>query len=138
MKRTKLPLLLFLCTTISLIHAEAAEATLTAVGDLDRLAIGQAGYCGDRSEIGSGEWEKVVLRGDEQVWFFAKSAYRTPTRTIRCSIERTFIPASGKSYILRVTHDPTSCRVELFRVVSGDDPVRERLLHPEGKSCLAK
>ena len=138
MKPTKLALLLSLVTTLTSTSAQAADATFTAVGDLDRLAIGQAGYCGDRSEVGSGDWEKVVLRGDEQVWFFAKTTYRLPTRTVRCNIERTFIPASGKSYILRVTHDPTSCRVELFRVVRGEDPVREKLLHPEGKSCLAQ
>jgi hypothetical protein len=118
--------------------AIAAEATLTAVGDLDRLSIGQAGFCGERTEVDSKEWQKLALTGDEQVWFFAKSTYRTPATSYKCSIERTFIPASGKSYILRVTHEQKNCRVELFRVVPGEDPVREKLLKPEVKSCLAQ
>jgi hypothetical protein len=133
-----LTLLLSLTAGFASTRADAAGATLTAVGDLDRLAIGQAGFCGDRNEVGPGDWGKVALRGDEQAWFFANSTYRTPSGTYKCSIERTFIPASGKSYILRVTHEPKNCRVELFRVVPGENPAREKLMQPEGKSCLAQ
>jgi hypothetical protein len=115
--------------------SNASEATITAVGDLDRLSIGQSGFCGDRTEVGSSEWQRVVLKGDEQVWFFAKSTYRTPKVIYNCNIERTFIPASGKAYVLRVSHEPKNCKVELYRVVPGGDPVREKLLQPDSRMC---
>ena len=113
----------------------AGEATLTAVGDLDRLSIGQLGYCGERVEADSQSWRRIVLKGEGQVWIFASSRYRLPGRDRICRIERTFIPASGAAYILRVTHSPGDCNVELFRAASGADPVRERLMKPEAQVC---
>lgn len=133
----RLSIFVILAMASALHSANATESTLMALGDLDRLTIGQAGYCGDRKELGASEWQRVSLSGDQQVWFYALSTYRTPARRFRCNIEKTFTPVSGKAYILRVTHTPDTCRVELFRVVPGADPVRERLLNPESRSCLA-
>jgi hypothetical protein len=135
MRSLKMTALSALIITLVPATAKASEATLTAIGDLDRLSLGQAGFCGARVEVGQSEWQKVSLKGDEQLWFFAKSRYRTPKATYNCDIERTFLPVSGKAYLLRISHEPNNCKVELFRVVPGADPVREPLLKPEPKSC---
>jgi hypothetical protein len=135
MRLLNINLVLALFAAFQTVPAKASAATLTAIGDLDRLSIGQAGFCGARAEVGASDWKKVTLKGDEQVWFFANSQYRTPTATYICDLEGTFIPASSKAYILRVTHAPKACNFELFRVVPGADPVPEDVLVPAPKSC---
>ena len=49
---------------------------------------------------------------------------------------RTFVPVSGRAYILRMSHKPGDCQVGLFRIVPGADPVREKMQRPEPESCL--
>ncbi len=130
--RCALPCLLLIAQT----SAIASDAVLTVIGDLDRLSIGQTGFCGARNEVSSEGWPRIVLRGDEQVWLFASSTYRGARGRHICRAERTFIPASGKAYVFRFTQTTERCVVELFRAEKGADPVRERLIAPEGKSCV--
>ena len=77
------------------------------------------------------------MTGDQPVWLTAKSRFHLPQRRTReCNIERTFVPVSGRAYILRISHKPGDCQVELFRIVPGADPVREKMQRPEPESCL--
>lgn len=114
------------------------DATLTVIGDADAVVLGQDGYCGARSDLPRESWRRIVLKGDEQVWFLAKSTARTADRRHICNAEYTFIAAAGTAYILRMTHRPRDCLSELFRVVPGGDPKRVAMVAPASQSCLFK
>jgi hypothetical protein len=130
---------LIACASLSCMSVMAVEdATLTLTGDLDSFLVGQAGYCGERAYVPQEQWSKIVLKGDEQVWFHTQSIFHTGAGKRTCKRERTFIPKAGTAYILRLAHLPGDCRVELFRVVPNADPVREKMIQPASQSCLAK
>lgn len=135
---------ILLCTSLIFASAHAVDsATLTVIGDMDSFVIGQDGFCGDRTQVDEAGLQKIILRGDEQVWLMAKSRFylgnlKRGPRTSVCQRERAFIPKAGTAYILRLTHMPGDCQIELFRAVRDADPVREKMIIPTSQSCLLK
>jgi hypothetical protein len=123
------------CSTVYAV----SDATLTVIGDVDTFVAGQDGFCGQRLHASAESRAKIILRGDEQVWFEAKSTFRLANnRAIVCHRERTFIPKAGTAYILRMNHITNQCGVELFRVVTDADPVKEKMIQPASQSCMLK
>jgi len=135
-KQIRRATMVLLALIVLIPSALAADATLTAIGDMDRLNVGQSGFCGQRKELEADSWQVIQLKGGEPVWLFASSRYRMRPRERICRIERSFTPASGQAYVLRISHVPGDCRAELFRAVPGADPVRVKMVMPEGQSCL--
>lgn len=130
----------FLCLLIVSCQAANAQgkSRLVVVGDLDAFIVGQDGYCGARTDVPSSEWKNIIVRGDERVWFEAKSVDHSLSFTMRCSGDYSFVPQSGKAYIIRYWLDERQCHFELFRVVPQADPVREPLTRSEPQVCLFK
>lgn len=108
-------------------------ARLTAIGDMDDLLLGQDGYCGSRSYAPKRSWQNIPLPAVRQTWM--RIAATGPMRS-RCGGEFSFTPKDDTAYILRYTAQRDHCAFELFRVVPGADPVRERLTREPNRSCL--
>ena len=123
---------------IALASFAAEKSRLVVVGDLDAFIVGQDGYCGARIDVPSSEWKNILVRGDERVWFEAKSVVRSISFTTRCSGDYSFVPAPGKAYIMRYWLDARQCHFELFRVVPNADPAPEPLTRSEPQLCILK
>jgi streptogramin lyase len=123
----------------------AGKSRIAFIGELDSLNVGQQGYCGARVSVSDKAMKSVYVDGDERVWFHGKSTSHItslspelPSFTISCAGDFSFVPESGKAYIVRYSVSEDKCRFELFRVVQGSDPVREQLTTESQQSCLLK
>lgn len=111
------------------------KSRIAVVGDLDRLLIGQSGYCGERADVPRADWARVYVEGGQRTWFRIQGA---PSFNLRCVGEFSFLPKPAMAYIIRYTLLSSQCRFELFRVVPGGDPVREQLTQEAPQVCLLK
>jgi hypothetical protein len=114
------------------------KARIAVVGDADTFNIGQDGFCGARQFVDRTSWQSIFVDGGTPVFFHVKSkAYGAIVRS-ECEGDNTFVPAAGSAYIVRFSHEANRCVTELFRVVSGADPVREKLTMSPAQPCIAK
>ena len=100
------------------------KARIAIVGDADRLNIGQAGYCGKRTEIDQPSDMSFLVPGDRKTWFYIRSKFRTPIAIHTCEGDFSFTPVAGKLNIIRFTFPGETCVLELFQANPGGEPVR--------------
>jgi hypothetical protein len=120
-------------------HAQTAPARLAVIGDFSSVQIGQAGFCGARRDIPSTQFRAIGLSPGEAAWIRVRDAQSRPTTpgATTCEADAGFVPEAGRSYILRMRAQTTTCTAELFRLVPGGDPVRASLSPPPNENCKA-
>jgi hypothetical protein len=99
------------------------KARIAIVGDADRLNVGQAGYCGKRTELDYPSDMSFLVPADTKTWFYIRSKFRTPTGTYTCEGDFSFKPVSGRLHIIRFTFPSEKCTLELFQAIPGSQPV---------------
>ncbi len=114
-----------------------AAARLAVIGDFSSVQVGQAGFCGARRDIPSTQFRAIGLTPGEAAWVRVRDAQSRPTTpgATTCEADAGFIPEAGQAYILRVRAQTTTCTAELFKLVPGGDPVRDRLSPPPIEPC---
>ena len=106
------------------------QSALAVVGALDSLLVGQKGYCGQMTRISTESQTKILVDAGERTWLHAKISYGFRNS---CRGDFSFIPAVGKSYIVRLK----PCTVELFVFEPGGNPQPDDQVQIEEiRSCL--
>lgn len=127
----------FLLALAGTAHAQpSGEARLAVVGDMDRVSVGQDGYCGAMTFIEEKVRRGILVAGNARTWINMKGALHAPVATVSCTSEISFVPRSGTSYIIRYSLLQNQCLTELFRLVPGGKPEREDLTQEKPRSCL--
>ena len=117
--------------------ALAGLSLVTVVGDADFVGVGPAS-CGDFADVPRDRWQRIPLAGEQPVWLSIQAKLRLQNGIQRCHGRHQFTPVSGVEYIVRSQQSRQTCTVELFRVVPGEAPVRERFSAQDGGSCLGR
>ncbi len=110
---------------------------VTVVGDADFVGVGKAS-CGSFSDVPREKWQRIPLEGDQPIWLSVRSKLRLQNGTRECHGRYQFTPVSGVEYIVRQQENMKVCLIELFRVVPGQVPVKERFTAQDGDSCLGR
>ncbi len=135
---------IFLCAITIATYAQAQitppPTRLAVIGDFSSVQIGQAGFCGARRDIPSTQFRAIGLTPGEAAWVRVRDAQTRPTTpgATTCEADAGFVPEAGQSYILRLRAQTATCTAELFRLVPGGDPVRDRLSPPPSEECPKK
>ena len=110
---------------------------VTVVGDADFVGVGKAS-CGSFTDVPREKWQRIPLEGDQPIWLSVRSQLRLQNQTRECHGRHQFTPVSGVEYIVRTQENRQVCLIELFRVVPGQAPVKERFSANDSESCLGR
>jgi len=124
--------------SLTLPSQAAAEqrAVLAFVGPLNSVSVGQDGYCGDRTYADADTKAGFYVAGGRKTWIGVRSTFYAAIGGTSCEAELSFVPAPGKTYILRLTRVADGCSIGLYRAVPGGTPVREPVEREPPRSCL--
>jgi hypothetical protein len=133
MPRGAIILSLLCCTWLDASSQEPSRSRLVVVGDVSSVLVGQESYCGKMDRVEQDDLQKISVRSENRTWvrFITGSAF-----TATCTLDFSFTPEAGQSYIARYTLLRGACQVELFRIRPGLAPTTARLTPEASRSCL--
>jgi hypothetical protein len=134
MSATLAGLVLVLTLAAPAIAQEQEQARIIAIGNINRLEIGQEGYCGKKTMIPHETFENIVVDGDKRIWIYIAEVQGIA----KCLGVASFTPKPATTYVIRSTWQGrgNNCILELFRVGPGNKPVRDSIQIEEQRTCL--
>jgi hypothetical protein len=106
---------------------------IIAVGDINRLEIGQQGYCGTKTVVPYKLFQQVYVDSGERVYVDVLEKLGR----YECMGEFSFVPHAPNTYVIRSAVRGFICHFEVFRAAPGEKPVQESEVQNEPRrSCF--
>lgn len=113
----------------------AKLAHLVLVGQVERFNIGQAGFCGPRTEIDKPTSVAFEVPAERQTHFHIRTVIQRGSQPVVCAGDYHFVPGTGVLHIIRATPQGDSCVLEMFRSYPGGRPRRVELNTAATRDC---
>ena len=136
------PLILNFAHGIGLAQVQADDSTdraiVAIVSDIDRLNIGQNGFCESRVEIPHPSNSQFKIPAGNDTFIFLRSTFKLSYGTYYCEGDYSFTPESRVLLIIRYSFEEQRCKFELFNTLPGGTPQAVAFQHEKPRSCLVK
>jgi hypothetical protein len=131
-------LLALFLSTAAFAQQDTPKAVVALVGDVDRFAIGQEGFCGQRNEITSPSGKQFRIPSNKKTNFYIQARIHGNMVTYTCEGDFSFTPESGMLHIIRYSMEADRCKLEMFESAPGSEPVPAGVQREEPQNCLFK